>query len=165
MKKTESEPSFLFTWIDMAIHFFSEDIAFNFPKKRIRKQWLKKIAQEKGFHIRELNYIFCSDAYLHKINLHYLNHDTLTDIITFDNSEEKGPIEGDVFISVERVKDNALTMNCPIEEEFSRVTSHGLFHLMGYKDKSEKEQIRMRKLESSAIDLFKTLNVPRETGN
>lgn len=141
----------------MAINFFTEDIPFNLPKKLKRKQWLKSIALSESFLITELNYIFCSDDYLHQMNVDYLNHDTYTDIITFDNSEEEAKIEGDVFISVDRVRENAAKHNITEELELSRVISHGLFHLMGYKDKSKGEALKMRSKEEYAIELFDKL--------
>lgn len=141
----------------MAINFFTEDIPFNLPKKLKRKQWLKSIALSESFLITELNYIFCSDDYLHQMNVDYLNHDTYTDIITFDNSEEETKIEGDVFISVDRVRENAAKHNITEELELSRVISHGLFHLMGYKDKSKQEALKMRSKEEYAIELFDKL--------
>src|SRR5690606_14010870 len=121
----------------MAVNFFTEEISFNLPQKLRRKSWLKKIAASEDFKIGELNYIFCSDEYLLQINVDYLNHNTYTDIITFDNSEEEKTIEGDIFISIDRIRDNASKHNQDEEMELSRVLSHGLFHLMGYKDKSK----------------------------
>jgi metalloprotein, YbeY/UPF0054 family len=133
-------------------------------KKEGAKSWLNSLATSEGFQIVELNYIFCSDEYLHKINLEYLNHDTLTDIITFDNSEEENDIEGDIFISIDRVRENAKTHKSELQQELSRVIGHGLFHLMGYKDKEEEEVKAMRRKESEGIKLFEELSVPRETG-
>ncbi len=138
----------------MAVNFFREDIKFNLPNKLKRKAWLNNIAKTEGFKIAELSYIFCSDEYLHKMNLDYLDHDTLTDIITFDNSEEEGIIEGDIFISVDRVRDNAKQLSLTEEIELSRVISHGLFHLMGYEDKTKTQSIEMRGKEEAAIELF-----------
>jgi rRNA maturation RNase YbeY len=91
------------------------------------------------------------------MNVDYLNHDTYTDIITFDNSEEKSKIEGDVFISVDRVRENATKHNISEELELSRVISHGLFHLMGYKDKRKEDALNMRSKEEYAIGLFDKL--------
>lgn len=138
----------------MAVNFFTEDIKFNLPNKLKRKAWLNNLAKTEGFKIAELSYIFCSDEYLHKMNLDYLDHDTLTDIITFDNSEEEGIIEGDIFISVDRVRDNAKLLSLTEEIELSRVISHGLFHLMGYKDKTKTQTLEMRVKEEFAIELF-----------
>ncbi len=138
----------------MAIHFFSEEIRFDLPEKIKRKNWLKKIAQSENFKIGELNYIFCSDEYLYQINVDYLNHHTYTDIITFDNSEEKQIIEGDIFISIDRIRENAEKHQQNEETEIGRVLSHGLFHLMGYKDKSKEQAEVMRSKEEFAINLY-----------
>lgn len=141
----------------MAIHFFSEEIKFELAQKLKRKTWLKNIAEEEGFQVGELNFIFCSDEYLYKINVDYLAHHTFTDIITFDNSEKEGKIEGDIFISIDRVRDNAAKLQQREETELSRVISHGLFHLMGYKDKSKDQSELMRSKEEFAIKLFQTI--------
>jgi rRNA maturation RNase YbeY len=141
----------------MAIHFFSEDTPFQLKQKLNRKTWLKKVSSLESFHILDLNYIFCSDEYLLKMNLEYLKHDTYTDIITFDNSEKETEIEGDIYISIDRVIENAKEYNIDQETELSRVLSHGLFHLMGYKDKTKSESEMMRKKEEFAISLFKKL--------
>ncbi len=138
----------------MAVNFFSEEIKFDLPQKLKRKAWLKKIAQSENFKLGELNYIFCSDEYLYQINEDYLNHHTYTDIITFDNSEEEETIEGDIFISIDRVKDNATKHQENEESELSRVLSHGIFHLMGYKDKSKEQAELMRSKEAFAIKLY-----------
>ncbi|MEP0712432.1 rRNA maturation RNase YbeY [Algoriphagus sp.] len=138
----------------MPINFFVEEVSFSLKEKRKRKEWLKKLAEEENHVINDLNYIFCSDEYLHKINMEYLAHDTYTDIITFDNSEEQGHIEGDIFVSIERVLDNANNHNTQKEQELNRVISHGLFHLLGYKDKTKKEAEVMRRKEEFAISLF-----------
>ncbi|MBT0812480.1 rRNA maturation RNase YbeY [Litoribacter ruber] len=138
----------------MAINFFSEDIPFDLKPKNSYKKWLREIAGEEGFKIGELSYIFCSDEYLYSINLEYLNHDTYTDIITFDNSEDEDIIEGDIFISIDRVRDNAKTQGTDETEELKRVVSHGLLHLMGYKDKTEEEERLMREKENQAIGKF-----------
>ena len=138
----------------MAINFFAEDIKFNLLNKIKRKAWLNNLAKIEGFKIAELSYVFCSDEYLHKMNLGYLDHDTYTDIITFDNSEEEGIIEGDIFISVERVKENAKQLCLSEQLELTRVISHGLFHLMGYKDKTKPQSLKMRNKEEFAIKLF-----------
>ncbi|SNS42785.1 rRNA maturation RNase YbeY [Belliella buryatensis] len=138
----------------MAISFFDEDANFNLNQKLKYKKWLKEIAQRETYKIGELNYIFCSDEYLYKINLEYLDHDTYTDIITFDNSEEEDKIEGDIFISIDRVKENATKENEGFDHELLRVLSHGLLHLMGYKDKTKKEAELMRRMENQSIQLF-----------
>lgn len=136
------------------IIFFNEDIDFKFQGKNNFKAWLKKVADKEGFKIKDLNYIFCSDEYLHKINVDYLDHDTLTDIITFDNSEDESTIEGDIFVSIERVKENSQTLNTVFEEEIKRVVIHGLLHLCGHDDHSIEEKVQMRRLESKYISIF-----------
>jgi len=138
----------------MAIYFFSEEINFELKEKLNRKRWLKNIAIKAGFKIKELNYVFCSDEYLYQINLEYLNHETYTDIITFDNSEKEFDLSGDIFISIDRVNENAKTHNQEIETELSRVLAHGLLHLMGYKDKTKEESTLMRQKEEESIRLY-----------
>ena len=139
----------------MAVHFFSEDIDFELPEKLRRKRWLKQLAADAGFRIKELNYVFCSDEYLYQMNVDYLNHDTYTDIITFDNSEKTEELEGDVFISVDRVRENAKSVQVEEEVELTRVLAHGLLHLMGYKDKAKEEASLMRSKEEEAIELYR----------
>lgn len=138
----------------MAILFFEEDIKFSLNQKNRYKKWLKEVAKNENYHIQELNYIFCSDEYLFQINQQYLNHQTYTDIITFDNSEKPKIIEGDIFISIERITENSSNENNTFEKELLRVMSHGLLHLMGYKDKNQKEKIIMRQREDESISLF-----------
>lgn len=135
------------------INYFSEDVDFEISESEIKSSWLTKVIENEGYNLSELNYIFCSDEYLHKINLEYLEHDTYTDIITFDNSEEEGLIEGDIFISVERVKENAIAFNTSFENELKRVLVHGVLHLCGYLDKSDKDELLMRSLENKYISI------------
>lgn len=136
------------------IVFFNEDIDFKFQGKNKFKAWLKKIADREGFSINNLNYIFCSDEYLHKINLEYLDHDTYTDIITFDNSEDESIIEGDIFVSIERIRENSQILNTVFEEEVKRVIVHGLLHLCEYDDHTPEDKSQMRRLESEYILIF-----------
>ena len=138
----------------MAIHFFSEEIPYTLKEKLNRKRWLTKIATNAGFKIKELNYVFCSDEYLYQMNRDYLKHDTYTDIITFYNSEKKDDIEGDIFISIDRVRENAKTLAQEVETEMNRVLAHGLLHLMGYKDKTQEEAALMRLKEEESIKLY-----------
>jgi rRNA maturation RNase YbeY len=138
----------------MAIYFFSEEINFELKEKLIRKRWLKSIATKAGFTIKELNFVFCSDEYLYRMNLEYLNHDTYTDIITFDNSEKEFDIAGDIFVSIDRVDENAKTNKQKVETELNRVLVHGLLHLMGYKDKTKEESTLMRQKEEESINLY-----------
>ena len=108
--------------------------------------WIMNVILEEGYILDEINYNFCDDAFLLKLNIEYLNHDTLTDIISFDNSIGK-IIQGDIFISVERVADNAKDFNVSLDEEMHRVMVHGVLHYCGYKDKSESEFKIMRQKE------------------
>lgn len=141
----------------MAISFFSENIPFTLKEKNRRKKWLKQLATNKGFQIKDLTYIFCTDEYLWQINLEYLNHDTYTDIITFDSSESDNKISGDIFISLDRVKENASVLNIEVHDELSRVISHGLLHLLGFKDKTKSEASEMRTQEDLAITLYESI--------
>lgn len=136
------------------INFFNEDVDFTFKGKLALKKWLKLVAESEGYKLKTLNYLFCSDEYLHKINVEYLDHDTYTDIITFDNSEDEGNIEGDIFVSIERVRENAIELNSGFESEFKRVLVHGVLHLCGYDDHSDEDEAEMRRLENHYIDLF-----------
>lgn len=129
------------------IRYHTEDVAFKIKDKQITSLWLNKIANNEGFKIKELNYIFCSDEYLYNINLTYLNHDTYTDIITFDNSEVKEKLEGDIFISIDRIKENALERGLSFDIELKRVISHGLLHLCGYLDETDEQEQIMRNKE------------------
>lgn len=115
--------------------------------------WINRIIASEGFELGHVDYIFCSDADLLKLNLEYLNHDTLTDIITFDYTNGK-IISGDIFISTERVVENAAKFEVDFVNELHRVMSHGLLHLMGYGDKSEEESKIMRQKEEEKIELF-----------
>lgn len=115
--------------------------------------WILKVISEEGYKIDEVNYVFCNDEYLHKLNVEFLNHDTLTDIISFDYSVGK-KIQGDIFISVERVKENANDFKVSFEEELYRVIIHGILHYCGYKDKSEEDAQTMRDKENHYLKLL-----------
>ena len=108
---------------------------------------------EKGFEIGEINYIFCDDAYLHRLNVEFLQHDTLTDVISFDNTLGK-LISGDIFISVERVMENAADFKVSSEEEIHRVMIHGVLHYIGFNDKSEEDKKEMRSAENRALSIL-----------
>jgi probable rRNA maturation factor len=140
-----------------AINFFNQDLSFKLPKPRKTTAWIREVINREKKQLVHLNYIFCSDKYLFEINQQYLKHETLTDIITFDNSENKGMIEGDVFISIERVKANAKTLETDFDEEIHRVLVHGVLHLAGYSDKSKQEKSVMRKKEDAYLSLRKGL--------
>lgn len=136
-----------------SIFFFNEDTSYQLRQRTEIRSWLKTIAKKEKYSILELNYIFCSDEYLLQINKDFLDHDYYTDIITFDNSELKGKIEGDIFISIDRVKENAQLQHTSLKDELHRVLVHGLLHLTGYKDKTAKEKEIMRKKEDASLSL------------
>jgi probable rRNA maturation factor len=130
-----------------AISFFEEGISFRLKDKAKVRQWVTDTIIAEGFKLKELNYIFCSDAYLLDINKQYLDHDTYTDIVTFDNSEEKGKIVSDIFISIERIRENAIKFNVTETTELHRVIIHGALHLLGYKDKLPVDKQKMTQKE------------------
>lgn len=130
-----------------SISFFEEDISFKLKNKAHVRQWITDAIQNEGFKLKELTYIFCSDNYLLQINQQYLDHDTYTDIITFDNSEGNKIVTGDIFISIERIRENAAKFNVPETNELHRVIIHGVLHLLGYKDKSALDKQKMTEKE------------------
>ena len=136
------------------IRFFKEQTSFPIKNSSLLKERLLSLAAEHGYTIRALNYIFCDDEYLLQMNEQYLRHDTLTDILTFDHSESPTTIEGDIFISAERVKENAQKFKTTFENELSRVMAHGLLHLMGYRDKTPSEKSAMRAKEEAFLTSF-----------
>ncbi|MCB0448543.1 MAG: rRNA maturation RNase YbeY [Confluentibacter sp.] len=129
---------------------FNYDTNFSLPDESRLSNWIINVISEEGCILDEINYIFCDDAFLLKLNVEYLNHDTLTDIISFDNSIGK-IIQGDIFISIERVADNAKDFNVSLQEELHRVMVHGVLHFCGYKDKSESESMLMQQKENHYI--------------
>ncbi|MBS9773972.1 MAG: rRNA maturation RNase YbeY [Tenacibaculum sp.] len=133
---------------------FNYEIDFELPNEENTSQWISKCVEKEGFKLGEINYIFCNDEYLHKINVEFLNHDTLTDIISFDYTMGK-IVSGDIYISVERVQENANEFNVTFEEELHRVIIHGILHYMKYKDKTTEEKQLMRSKENSCLELIK----------
>lgn len=136
-----------------SINFFSHEVRFTLKNPRKVKSWIKGVVDKEGATIQEINYIFCSDSYLLSLNQGFLKHNTFTDIITFDNSEGSSSLEGEIYISIERVKENAKKYNVPIEDELSRVMIHGVLHLLGFKDKKPSEKALMRKKEEACLSL------------
>jgi len=128
------------------IDFHSEDINFTLASKKKLRDWITKTIQNEKLETGEISYIFCSDEYLHEMNVKYLDHDTYTDIITFDYTDDK-LVSGDLFISYDRVKQNAKTFNDLVKNELHRVMIHGVLHLCGYGDKTESEKKIMRSKE------------------
>ncbi|KFF28299.1 rRNA maturation RNase YbeY [Chryseobacterium vrystaatense] len=121
------------------------------------QQWLKDIILSEDKKLGEINYIFCDDEHLLKINQDYLQHDYYTDIITFDYVKGK-TISGEIFVSLQRISDNASTLSRDYEEELKRVLAHGILHLAGYKDKTEEEEKEMRRMEDLYLAKFRDLN-------
>ncbi|KIX20527.1 rRNA maturation factor [Flavobacterium sp. 316] len=132
---------------------FNYETDFVLENESLYEGWINKVIVSENKLLGELNYVFCDDDYLHKINVEYLNHDTLTDIISFDYTEGN-IISGDVFVSIERVKDNATDFNVSFADELKRVMIHGILHYCGYKDKTSNEASIMRKKEEEKILLF-----------
>ncbi len=135
-------------------------ISFNVQKKGFslinsiqKKEWLKKSIQIEGKVTGEINFVFCDDDYLVKINYKYLKHNTLTDIITFPNSNSSSVISGDIYISIDRVNENAIGLNIKFETELARVLIHGVLHLVGYNDHSNEEKRQMRSKEDYYLNL------------
>ncbi|MDI6048346.1 rRNA maturation RNase YbeY [Flavobacterium sp. XS2P24] len=132
---------------------FNYETDFNLDNEEAIEAWLGNVIVSEKKKEGEINYIFCDDEYLHKINVEYLDHDTLTDIISFDYSLGN-ELHGDIFVSIERVKDNAVDFNVSFEEELKRVLVHGILHYCGYKDKGEAEELLMRSKEDEKIAMF-----------
>lgn len=132
---------------------FNYETDFKLDNEAQYEDWISRIIESEGFDEGEINYIFCDDDYLHKINVEYLDHDTLTDIISFDY-KVGNVLQGDIFVSVERVKDNANDFNVPFDDELKRVLSHGVLHYCGYKDKSPKDEALMRSKEEEKMQMF-----------
>lgn len=132
---------------------FNYESDFELTNESRYGDWISRVIQSEGKKEGEISYVFCDDAYLHEMNVQYLQHDTLTDIISFDYSLGN-EISGDIFISVERVQDNAVDFNAAFEEELLRVMAHGVLHYCGYKDKSPEDETLMRTKEEEKIAMF-----------
>ncbi|CAM1341253.1 rRNA maturation RNase YbeY [Tenacibaculum amylolyticum] len=134
---------------------FNYETDFQLLDEEKTSNWIIDCIEKETFEVGEVNYIFCDDTYLHKINVEFLQHDTLTDIISFDYTLGK-LVGGDIFISIQRVKENAAEFKVSFEEELHRVIIHGILHYMGFKDKTDEEKLLMRDKENSCL---KTLNL------
>lgn len=134
------------------INFYSEN-EFVLQDQDVHSDWLKRVISSEGKKTGEISFIFCDDDYLLEINKKYLNHDTYTDIVSFDNSIGK-ILQGDIFISTERVAENAQTFDVNSQEELRRVMVHGILHFAGYKDKEEEEKTAMREKEDEKLEMF-----------
>jgi rRNA maturation RNase YbeY len=133
------------------IQFFEEDISYKLKNKTLVRNWIKDTITAEGFKLKELTYVFCSDAYLLPMNQQYLDHNTYTDIITFDNSSAENDIVGDIFISIERVRENAAKFGITETNELHRVIIHGALHLLGYTDKSVVTKKKMTQKEDEYL--------------
>ena len=129
---------------------FNSETSFTLKNQKKLLKWISDVISSEGLQVGEINYIFCDDSYLNKINQEFLNHDTFTDIISFDYTLGK-EVGGDIFISIERVLENAEKFNEVFETELHRVMIHGILHFMGYKDKTKKEKTLMRTKEDENI--------------
>ena len=137
------------------IVYFYEDTSFQLTSETNTSSWIQTIIEKEGFVLSHINYIFCSDPYLLAINKEYLQHDFFTDILTFDQSGKENEIEADIYISIDRVTDNAETLHISFADELLRVIIHGILHLIGFSDKTESEKTLMREKEDSCISLHK----------
>ncbi|HEV8515115.1 MAG TPA: rRNA maturation RNase YbeY [Cyclobacteriaceae bacterium] len=140
----------------MPIRFFYEETKFKIVHPRKTVKWIIESARREKRLILDINYIFCSDDYLLGLNKEFLDHNTFTDIITFDSSEGKN-ISGEIYISLDRVRENSLKFNSHFNDELLRVMIHGVLHLTGYKDKKPREISTMRKKEEAYLSLWKTM--------
>ncbi len=136
-----------------SISFFAEDVSYKPAQKNLLKKWLKNLCIRHEFRAGDIQFIYCSDEYLLKLNQQYLQHDTFTDIITFDYTQDK-IVSGDIFISIERVSENAKKLQLKFEDELDRVMAHGVLHLMGYKDKTPKAKLLMTAAEDKALSML-----------
>ncbi|MEP7170949.1 MAG: rRNA maturation RNase YbeY [Bacteroidota bacterium] len=148
-----------------SINFFIQDIKFNLKNKNALRRWLVATVKKEGYKIAALNYIFSSDKFLHQLNQQFLHHDSFTDIITFNLSSstydlqptisdsQRPNISGEVFISIERVKENTTRFKTTFVEELHRVIIHGVLHLIGYKDKTKSDKTKMREKENYYLNL------------
>ena len=135
------------------INFHNQDIAFKLSRPQNTRTWIHGVILREKKQLIHLDYVFCSDTYLLTVNQQYLKHNTLTDIITFDYSESESGIEGDIFVSIDRVKANAEQLSVDFDEELHRVIIHGVLHLIGYTDKSARQKAQMRKKEDAYLSL------------
>jgi probable rRNA maturation factor len=140
----------------MVINFFNEGISFLLRNKRELRKWICSTISMEGKVPGEINFIFCDDDYLANFNFKYLNHKTLTDILTFPLDTYPGLLSGDIFISVTRVKENALKFNERMEDELHRVMIHGILHLIGYGDASKRDKLEMTGKENLYLDVLRT---------
>jgi rRNA maturation RNase YbeY len=140
-----------------SIHFFYEDISIRIKHIGKLKNWIKETIKQENRVFSNINYIFCSDDFLRDINIRYLDHDTFTDIVTFDTSSDSNSqfIEGEIYISIERILDNSKKYKVEFSDELHRVMVHGVLHLVGYHDSSVRQKSIMRGKENAYLSLRK----------
>lgn len=136
---------------------FNYENDFEIDNIEILQTWIEQVIVSEDFELGEINYIFCDDDYLHNLNVEYLDHDTLTDVISFDYCVGN-IIQGDIYISTERVTDNAKDFKVAFSDELHRVMVHGILHYCGYKDKSDTESEAMRSMENHYLNLLKDIS-------
>ncbi len=136
---------------DEQIEFHTEDVNFELANPELLKSWIHALITAEQQALQHISFIFCSDDFLLDLNVQYLQHDTLTDIITFQYAKMPTALEGDIFISIDRVRENATTFGVRFEEELHRVMAHGVLHLCGYGDKTPDEKARMTDKENEAL--------------
>lgn len=140
----------------MAIRFSAQNITFELPETANVRQWITQVIKQRGKQVGNLSYLFCNDEFILEMNRRFLNHDTYTDIITFDNVVGD-TIAGDILISIDRVGENASLFKVPFEQELHRVIIHGVLHLLGQGDKSDSEAAEMRRQEGDALQLWEAM--------
>lgn len=133
------------------VHFFNEDVNYLLKNKTLIRSWVNETILAEGYVLEELTFILCSDSYLLEMNKQYLNHDTLTDVITFDNADTELSIMGDIFISIDRIRENAKTFGITTLHELCRVMIHGTLHLLGYGDKGKEAKTLMTAMEDKYL--------------
>ena len=136
------------------VYFFSEEVKYTVKNKILIRNWINDTIIAEGYQLEELNFILCSDEYLLAMNQQYLKHDTYTDVITFDNSERLKTILGDIFISIERIQENARQFETTTQQELCRVMIHGTLHLLGYPDKGKAAKTLMTQKEDQYLALL-----------
>jgi rRNA maturation RNase YbeY len=141
-----------------SIQFLGRSKFLNAKTRKALRKLLKQTAQNEGYKIQNITYIFMSDDELLEINQQHLQHDDYTDIITFDLSDIEASVDGEIYVSIDRIKDNAIKFNCTTEQELVRVLSHGLLHLLGYKDKSDSDILKMREKEAACLTNYSLIS-------
>jgi len=136
---------------NLGIHFFFEEIILELPEEQLI-DWIQTVIQEEQKQLQSIRFIFCQDDFLHQINVAYLNHDTLTDVITFPYSNVEDAIDGEIYISIDRIKENAATYQVSLQKELYRIMVHGVLHLCGYDDKESESKKKMSEKENFYLE-------------